>query len=138
MAASVLVQRLVFLQAFSVNLEVLHMKVLVSGSRFYRDYQKILAVVKSLDIDLLIAGGCRGADTLAVRDARQCGIRFIEYPADWKRFGKSAGPIRNQAMLDLEKPDLVLVFHEDLTKSKGTRDMILRASHAGIPFKIYG
>ena len=114
------------------------MKFLVSGSRYYRDYQKILAVVKSLDIDLLIAGGCRGADTLAVRAAHQCGIRFVEYPADWKRFGKSAGPIRNKAMLDLEKPDLVLVFHEDLAKSKGTRDMILRASHAGIPFKIYG
>ncbi|KNY30575.1 hypothetical protein Bccel_5855 [Pseudobacteroides cellulosolvens ATCC 35603 = DSM 2933] len=35
------------------------MKVLVSGSRYYRDYQKILSIVKSLDIDLLIAGGCR-------------------------------------------------------------------------------
>ncbi|KNY30543.1 DUF2493 domain-containing protein [Pseudobacteroides cellulosolvens] len=114
------------------------MKVLVSGSRYYRDYQKILAVVKSLNIDLLIAGGCRGADTLAVRAARQCGVRFIEYPADWQRFGKSAGPIRNAQMLKMEKPDLLLVFHEDLAKSKGTRDMIIRASHAGIPFKIYG
>ena len=114
------------------------MRVLIAGSRFYTDYQKILAVVKSLDIDLVIAGGCRGADTLAVRAARQCGIKYIEYPADWKRFGKSAGPIRNKAMLDLEKPDLVLVFHEDLAKSKGTRDMIIRASRAGIPFKIYG
>jgi len=113
------------------------MKVLVSGSRFYRDYQKILAVVKSLDIDLLIAGGCRGADTLAVRAARQCGIRYIEYPADWKRFGKSAGPIRNAQILKMEKPDLVLVFHEDLAKSKGTRDMISKVIRAGIPYRIF-
>ncbi|KNY30254.1 hypothetical protein Bccel_5531 [Pseudobacteroides cellulosolvens ATCC 35603 = DSM 2933] len=35
------------------------MRVLIAGSRFYRDYQKILAVVRSLDIDLVIAGGCR-------------------------------------------------------------------------------
>jgi hypothetical protein len=63
---------LCLLQAFSVNLEVLHMKVLVSRSRYYRDYQKILYVVKSLDIDLLVAGGCRGADTLAVRGHAIC------------------------------------------------------------------
>jgi hypothetical protein len=44
-----------------------------------------------IDIDLLIAGGCRGADTLAVWAARQCSIRYIEYPAEWERFGKNAG-----------------------------------------------
>ena len=113
------------------------MKVLVSGSRYYRDYHKILSVVKSLDIDLLIAGGCRGADTLAVRAARQCGIMFIEYPADWKRFGKSAGPIRNGHMLKMEKPDLVLFFHEDLSCSKGTADMLSKVLKAGIPYKIF-
>jgi hypothetical protein len=68
------------------------MKVLIAGSRFYSDYRKILAVVKSLNIDLVIAGGCKGADTLAVRAARQCGIRYIEYPADWEKFGKSTYP----------------------------------------------
>ena len=113
------------------------MKVLVSGSRYYRDYHKILVVVKSLDIDLLIAGGCRGADTLAVRAAHQCGIRFVEYSADWQRFGKSAGPRRNQQMLDMENPDLLLVFHEDLARSKGTRDMLHRAIKADIPYKIF-
>jgi len=113
------------------------MRVLVSGSRWYSDYHKILSVISSLDIDLLVSGACRGADTLAVRAARQCGIRYIEYPADWQRFGKSAGPIRNQQMLDLEKPDLLLVFHEDFTKSKGSRDMLYRAIKASIPYRIY-
>ena len=47
------------------------MKVLVCGSRYYSDFRKILAVIRSLDIDLIIAGGCRGADSLAVRAARQ-------------------------------------------------------------------
>ncbi|HEY9061993.1 MAG TPA: DUF2493 domain-containing protein [Pseudobacteroides sp.] len=113
------------------------MRVLIAGSRFYCDYQKILAVVKSLDIDLVIAGGCRGADTLAVRAARQCGIRYIEYPADWQRFDKSAGPIRNALMLKMEKPDLVLIFHNDLGSSKGSRDMLSRAIKAGIPYRVY-
>jgi hypothetical protein len=113
------------------------MKVLACGSRYYSNYQRILSVIKSLDIDLLIAGGCRGADTLAVLAARQCGIRFIEYPADWQRFGKSAGPRRNQQMLDMEKPGLLLVFHEDLARSKGSRDMLHRAIKADIPYRIF-
>jgi hypothetical protein len=135
---SALVQRLVFITGFfSKTGREPYMKVLVSGSRYYNDYQKILSIVKSFDIDLLIAGGCRGADTLAVRAARQCGIKYIEYPADWQRFGKSAGPRRNQIMLDMEKPDLILVFHPDLSNSKGTKDMLIRAKRAFIPYKIY-
>lgn len=113
------------------------MKVLVCGSRHYQNYHMILSIIKSLDIDLLIAGGCRGADTLAVWAARKCGIQYVEYPADWQRFGKSAGPIRNQDMLDIEKPELVLVFHEDLAHSKGTKDMLSRVIKAGIPYKVY-
>ncbi len=113
------------------------MRVLVSGSRWYSDYQKILSVISSLDIDLLIAGACRGADTLAVRAARQCGIRYVEYLADWEKFGKSAGPKRNQQMLDMEKPDLLLVFHDDLARSKGSRDMLFRVVKAGIPYRIF-
>ncbi|HEY9063253.1 MAG TPA: DUF2493 domain-containing protein [Pseudobacteroides sp.] len=113
------------------------MRVLIAGSRFYTDYQKILAVVKSIDIDLVIAGGCRGADTLAVRVARQCGVKYIEYLADWKRFGKSAGPIRNAQMIKMEKPDLVLIFHDDLARSKGSRDMLSRVLSANIPYRIF-
>jgi len=132
------VQRLVFITGFfSKTGRGLYMRVLIAGSRFYTDYQKILAIVRSIDIDLVIAGGCRGADTLAVRAARQCGIKYIEYPADWQRFGKSAGPRRNQQMLDIEKPDLLLVFHEDLASSKGSRDMLSRVIRAGIPYRIY-
>jgi hypothetical protein len=52
-----LVQRLVFFTSFFSKTRRLHMKVLIAGSRFYSDYQKILAVVRSLDIDLVIAGG---------------------------------------------------------------------------------
>jgi hypothetical protein len=57
--------------------------------------------------------------------------------ADWQRFGKSAGPRRNQKMLDMENPDLILVFHEDFTRSLGTRDMLHKAIKANIPYKIF-
>ena len=46
-----------------------------------------------------------------------------EYPADWKKYGKSAGPLRNQRMIDEGKPDLVVAFPGGV----GTADMISRA-----------
>ena len=108
------------------------MKVLVCGSRYYCNYEKVLAYLARTGASLVVAGGARGADSLAVRAAKECGISYIEYKADWDRYGKSAGPIRNQQMLDMEKPDFVIAFHEDLEKSKGTKDMLSRAKRAGI------
>ena len=53
------------------------------------------------------------------------------------RYGRGAGPRRNRQMLD-ENPDisLVLAFHEDLGRSKGTRDMVRRSEKKGIRTKI--
>jgi hypothetical protein len=56
------------------------------------------------------------------------------FPADWETHGRAAGPIRNQAMLDEGKPYLVIAFWDG--KSKGTLDMISRATRAGVPVKI--
>lgn len=55
------------------------------------------------------------------------------HPADWNKYGKVAGPIRNSEMLKLHPDiDLVLAFHDDLSESKGTRDMVHKAQKAGI------
>jgi hypothetical protein len=112
--------------------------VLVCGSRDYTDYSKVYECLKSLEVSQVIAGGCRGADTLAVRAAKDCGYPFREFPADWQKFGKAAGPIRNQRMLDEGKPDLVIAFHENPENSKGTKDMIRRARSQGIPVRLIG
>ena len=58
------------------------------------------------------------------------------YVADWKIYGKSAGPRRNQKMLDDGKPTIVIAFHNDIDNSKGTADMIARAKKLGIPTEI--
>ena len=54
------------------------------------------------------------------------------FPADWKTFGKAAGPIRNRKMLDEGLPDVVIAFHEDIERSKGTKNMISQACEQGI------
>lgn len=112
------------------------MRVLVCGSRHYSDYQRVLQHLQRLDVSLVISGGCRGADTLAIIAAKACGYPFIEYPADWKRFGRSAGPRRNAEMLELGNPDFVIAFHQDLSSSKGTLDMLKRIEQAAIPYVI--
>jgi hypothetical protein len=86
----------------------------------------------------VISGGAKGADSLAVRAAKHLGFVFREYYADWYRFGKAAGPLRNQRMLDLEDPDLVVAFHEDIDSSKGTKDMVRRALNRGVEVAIVG
>ena len=109
------------------------MVILVCGSRFYTDYAKIYDYLKRLNASQVIAGGCRGADALAIRAACALGVPFREFPADWQRFGKAAGPMRNQQMLDEGGPDLVLAFHGNLEESKGTKDMVHRAIKQGFP-----
>ena len=113
------------------------MKVLICGSRFYTDYSRILQYVRSLEDAVIIAGGARGADTLAVKAAGACGFLFREYPAQWEKYGRKAGPIRNQTMLDMEKPDIVAAFHEDIESSKGTKDMVARARKSGVSVVVF-
>lgn len=82
----------------------------------------------------IIAGGAKGADTSAIYWAVINGCPFTEYPADWDKHGKAAGPIRNQQMLDEAKPDLVVAFL--VPNSRGTKDMIARAEKARVPVTV--
>lgn len=70
----------------------------------------------------------RGVDCLAIDWAISRWLDFKEFPADWTRYGPSAGPIRNQQMLDEGKPTLVVAF----PGGRGTADMSRRALQAGI------
>jgi len=112
------------------------MTVLVCGSRDWTDTVLIRRTLMNLranngaDITKIVHGGCRGADTIAARIAKSLGFHVQEYPADWEYYGRAAGPIRNQQMLDEEKPYLVIAFATRL--SGGTFDMVQRAQKADI------
>ena len=107
-------------------------RVLVCGGRDFRDgqflYQMLDALHKSNPIDVLIEGDARGADRLAGYWARKHHITNLKFPADWKRYGKAAGGIRNALMLAEGKPDLVVAF----PGGNGTRNMMNKAKDAGI------
>ncbi len=113
------------------------MKVLVCGSRKYADrwhvYEVLDAAHAANPISLIIHGGATGADALAHDWAEERGIKFARYRAEWKRLGNAAGPIRNQLMLDRERPDFVIQF----PGGNGTADMVRKADAAKVPvFKV--
>jgi len=112
------------------------LKVLVCGSRDWEDYDTVLERLKSLPTGIaIIEGAAKGADTMAKTAAQELGLSVIEVPADWKRYGRAAGPIRNKEMLDLE-PALVIAFHKDITASKGTANCVEEARKRDIPVEI--
>ena len=117
------------------------MRVLVCGGRDFADRKCFFHRIDDLDheegvwtIDTIIHGGCKGADLLAAEWAGPLPswseriLEVLEFKADWDKHGRSAGPIRNQQMLDEGKPDLVLAF----AGGKGTDDMCRRAREAGV------
>lgn len=114
-----------------------NMIVLVCGSRDWTNIDLIRKELETcLGITKVIHGACQGADILAGKVAKELNLIVEEYPANWSKYRLSAGPKRNQQMLDEGKPDYVIAFHDDINKSKGTKDMINRTIKAGIKYKI--
>ena len=114
------------------------MRVLCCGDRKWKDAELIRNALTRIGMyPIIIEGECEGADLLARDVAEQIGFEVIPFPANWARYKLGAGPVRNQQMLDEGKPDLVLAFHDNLLgRSKGTKDMVLRAVIAGVPVRV--
>lgn len=101
------------------------MKVLVCGSRGWRDRGAIRAAFTLLPEDTtIIHGGARGADALAGEVAKEFGFDVIVHYAEWTKHGKAAGIKRNLAMLDTN-PDKVIAFWDG--ESRGTQHTIQEA-----------
>ena len=116
--------------------------VLVSGKRDFTDYIVFRCILdKSLasinDNIIIVEGGARGTDALAKQYAIEHHYEFIEFPADWDKYGKAAGIIRNDEMVNFikDKPCKALFFWDG--QSRGTGDCLRRAKRAGIKCGIY-
>ena len=112
----------------------MEVKVLVCGSRDFFDYRKMYEVLSGFSSARIIAGACRGADMLAVRIAKELGFSYCEYPANWQKYGRLAGSVRNWHMLQTECPDVVIAF--PLGVSRGTWDMVKKAKSEGVAVRV--
>lgn len=125
------------------------MRVLVCGGRTYgnnkwpldreereaedkKDWSNFQKVMEELNVSSVISGGANGADYLALKWAAKKWIPFEAYPAEWNKYGKRAGYIRNKQMLDEGKPDLVVAF----PGGKGTAMMVKLAKEAGVEVQV--
>ena len=107
-------------------------RVLVCGGRDFSDRERFAdimnGIVRRRRVGRIIQGGASGADELAREWCVRWHYTYEHFPADWKKHGRAAGPIRNQQMIDEGKPDLVVAF----PGGRGTADMVNRAKLAGL------
>jgi len=98
------------------------MKVAVIGSRAFNDYEllksKLLEHIN--EIECILSGGAKGADSLAEKFAQEYKIPTKIFLPDWKQFGRSAGIARNKEIV--KEADLCFIFWDG--ESKGTKSVV--------------
>lgn len=103
-------------------------KVIIAGTRDFNDYDFLK---KNVDYFLqginpnneeieIVSGNARGADKLGERYAKEYNLPVKLFPANWDKYGKRAGYLRNQEMANYS--DVLIAFWDE--KSKGTKHMI--------------
>jgi hypothetical protein len=109
-------------------------KLAIIGSRSLKDkYELELAINElSLDIDTVVSGGAMGADKLGEEWAKNQGIKVELHLPEWAKYGRSAGIIRNKAIV--LSCDFCLAFWDG--KSKGTNSSIELCKKLKIPYKV--
>lgn len=110
------------------------MKVIIAGTRDIKDYKLVVDTIQKsgYNITEVVSGCATGVDWLGEQWARTNNIPVKEMPADWNRYGKSAGPYRNKAMA--EYADAAIVIWDG--KSRGTRNMIENMIRRKKPYHI--
>ena len=109
--------------------------VVICGSRGGFSGVEVTDFIDTLEPDAhVITGGARGVDTFAHDAAVGRGLSTEVYEADWEKYGKRAGYLRNIAMLECN-PHRVIAFWDG--KSRGTRHTINEARRRDIPVEIF-
>lgn len=112
------------------------MKFIVAGGRNFDNrviMDKILSEYINPPFDVIISGCARGADTLGAEWAVLHGIPLQTFPAEWDKYGKSAGFIRNADMGAYA--DAAIIFWDGT--SKGTKHMIQTMKKLGKPYTVF-
>lgn len=116
------------------------MKVLVCGGRHFSNYSVLSSILDDCltkcnygeEIEI-VSGGCKGADSLAERYANENNIAMKIFPANWTKYGKAAGPIRNKEMVNYIKNYNSIVVAFISKDSIGTKNTVKLAKSNNIP-----
>lgn len=114
-------------------------RVIICGSREFDDYDllkekcDLILSRKAADSTekIVIVSGCaRGADRLGEKYAEEKGYEVLRYPADWDRYGKSAGYRRNKQMAEVA--NACIAFFSSVAENKGTKNMVSLARNMNL------
>ena len=115
-------------------------RVIIAGSRGFKDFQgfcdyadKVLARKAQEGQIVVLSGHCRGVDLMGEAYAKTKGYTVELHPADWQRYGRSAGPKRNKEMAAAAHA-LIAIWDG---QSRGTKNMIDEARAAGLLIRVY-
>ncbi len=127
--------------------EEIKAKIIICGGRHFDDYHLLETLVDSIvsstgltnkEIEI-VSGHCKGADLLGELYAQNHSMRCRIFPAEWKKYGKAAGPIRNSQMVNYaansQSPTVVAFVSP---RTKGTLDTIKKATKKGFVVFQYG
>ncbi len=111
-------------------------KVIIAGSRDFKNYELLQAKLDTLlqdktDIQI-VSGKAQGADRLGEKYAKENGYPIKEFPAQWDKYEKSAGMIRNNEMA--KYADACVCFWNG--KSKGTAHMLKIATKNNLLMRV--
>ena len=106
------------------------MRTIIAGSRHGCHYHIVCKAIEEAgwEITTVISGCAEGVDTFGEQYAAEHGIPCERHPADWEKYGRSAGPRRNQEMAQCAEALIAVLY----PGSKGTENMIHRAREAGL------
>ena len=112
------------------------MRTIIAGSRTFNDYKKMKSCMKQIDWipSIILSGTARGADRLGEKWAKENGISIEKYPAEWDKYGRRAGYVRNSAMA--QNAEALVAFWDG--RSRGTKHMITLAKKKGLKMAIFG
>jgi predicted Rossmann fold nucleotide-binding protein DprA/Smf involved in DNA uptake len=116
------------------------MRLIIAGGRDFDNYNLLCDEVTKFisentdanDSVKIISGLARGADTLGCKYAQEAGYELQGFAAEWGKFGKAAGPIRNKLMA--KHADSLIAFWDG--ESPGTMHMIDYANELGLNIKV--
>lgn len=121
------------------------MKVIIAGSRTITDYETVfdalfhfcwdnkLELIGKNNVPEIISGCANGVDKLGEKIAKRYNLKLTMFPANWTKYGKRAGYLRNVEMADYAEA-LIAVWDG---KSKGTKMMIDIAKKEGLKVFVY-
>lgn len=112
-------------------------RVIIAGGRDFDDYEMLSETMNLLLSNIVVpitvvCGMAKGADLLGWRYALERGFQIDKFPAEWDKYGKRAGYIRNEQMA--QNADALVAFWDG--KSRGTKNMIELARKHGLAVRI--